>query len=61
MAVVISSRWHVKEGEQEAAVAEAAGDPRAAWRELSPGVVMLQVHRDPEDAQRLLLLRAVRR
>ena len=47
MAVVISSRWRVREGE-EAALIEALAElvPRA---QAEPGCLMLQVHRDPDD------------
>lgn len=49
MAVVISSRWQVREGEQEAVVAALAKLVPLAREE--PGCIMLQVHRDPQDGQ----------
>ncbi len=49
MAIAISSRWQVTDGEQEAvaaAVAELIPQTRA-----EPGLVLLHAHRDPEDSR----------
>jgi len=49
VAVVISSKWHVRVGE-EAAVVEALAQLVPMARE-EPGCLMLQVHRDPDDGR----------
>ena len=49
MAVVISSRWRVKQGE-EAAIVEALAALLPLARE-EPGCLLLQAHRDPDDPQ----------
>ena len=49
MAVVISSRWQAREG-QAPAIEEALAE-LVPLAQAEPGCVMLQVHRDPDDAQ----------
>ena len=48
MTIAISSRWQVRDGEQETvAAAVAALIPQTRGE---PGLVLLHAHRDPEDA-----------
>jgi quinol monooxygenase YgiN len=49
VAIAISSRWQVTDGEQEAvAAAVAALIPQTR---AEPGLVLLHAHRDPEDSR----------